>query len=368
MMAMTRQADPSPAVPDVISSYGDDNARWQAVLDRDAAAAGAFWLGVITTGIYCRPGCPARAPKRENVRFFDTPDAARAAGFRACKRCDPDHTTRADPLSAGVTVAARLIETAETPPPLATLAAQAGLSPSHFSRAFKARLGVTPAQYAHGVRDHKLKSALADGSPVTGAVYEAGFGAPSRAYEAAGKRLGMTPGRAAKKGRGETIRYSFGESFLGRVLVAATERGLCAVQLGDDDDALLEALRLRFAAATLEAAQPGSAYAEWIAAALAAIDHPEKAAGLPLDIQGTAFQEQVWRALMAIPAGQTRTYSQLAEDIGRPTATRAVAAACGANRLAVIIPCHRVIGKDGTLTGYRWGTQRKEKLLARERS
>ena len=347
--------------------FETDDSRWEAVCRRDRAADGYFWFGVTSTGIYCRPGCPARTPKRANMRYFPSPGAARAAGLRPCKRCHPDGQGLSARATATVENICRMIEAADTPPALPDLAAQADLTPGHLSRQFKARLGITPGQYANAIRGERLKTALQGEGRVTDALYDAGFNAPSRAYEAAGKRLGMTPGDAKKGGDGQIIRYAIAPSWLGRTLVAATGKGLCAVQLGDDDAALLAALAQRFKKATLEEAEPGSPYRRWIDGALAAIDRPEQAANLPLDIQGTAFQEQVWQALRRIPAGETVTYGELATAIERPTATRAVAAACGANRIAIIIPCHRVIGKDGTLTGYRWGTERKAKLLKAER-
>ncbi|NHK28685.1 bifunctional DNA-binding transcriptional regulator/O6-methylguanine-DNA methyltransferase Ada [Parvularcula flava] len=347
--------------------FETEDSRWEAVRTRAKAADGHFWLGVTSTGIYCRPGCPARTPKRENVRYFPSPGAARAAGLRPCKRCKPDGEGLPARDSAMVQTICRMIEEAETPPSLADLAAQQALTPGHLSRLFKGQLGITPRQYADAVRDERLKTALQGEGRITDALYDAGFNAPSRAYESAGKRLGMTPGDAKAGGKGQVIRYAMATSWLGRTLVAATEKGLCAVQLGDDDDALVAALAQRFGKAQLEEAEPGSPYRQWIDDALAAIERPEEAASLPLDIQGTAFQEQVWQALRRIPAGQTVTYGELATAIGRPTATRAVAAACGANHIAVIIPCHRVIGKDGSLTGYRWGKERKAKLLKAEK-
>ncbi|GGC95227.1 bifunctional transcriptional activator/DNA repair enzyme protein Ada [Aquisalinus flavus] len=300
------------------------------------------------------------------MRYFTSPGAARAAGLRPCKRCQPDGQGLPARDTGLVERLCRTIEAAETPPRLGDLAAQARLTPGHLSRLFKRQLGITPRHYADAVRDERLKTALQATGRVTDALYDAGFNAPSRAYEAAGKRLGMTPGAAKGGGTGQVIRYAIASSWLGRTLVAATQKGLCAVQLGDDDRDLVAALSRRFAKARLEEAEPGSPYRQWIDAALAAIERPDLAASLPLDIQGTAFQEQVWQALRRIPAGQTVTYGELAASIGRPTATRAVAAACGANRIAVIIPCHRVIGKDGTLTGYRWGPERKAKLLKAE--
>ena len=343
---------------------------WAGVVTRDKAHDGLYWIGVLTTGIYCRPGCPARTPKRENVRFFEKIVTARAAGLRACKRCKPDEASLVDQQGAVIERAIRQIqhsvEQGEEPPQLNDLAARADLSPWHFHRVFKAHTGLTPKKYISAVRSGKLQAVLEAGMPVTQAVYEAGYSAPSRMYEEAGNRLGMKPSQRRKKGEGMILRYDIADCWLGRVLVAATDQGICCIQLGLDDAAMTKELQNRFPKAALEKAQAGSGYAGWISQTVAAIEKPEIVSSLPLDIRGTAFQEQVWQALQTIPAGQTMTYSDLANQIGKPNAVRAVGTACGANKLAVIIPCHRVIGKDGKLTGYRWGTDIKAKLLAYE--
>ncbi len=349
-----------------MTRYDTEEARWAAMERRDAAAEGAFWIAVQTTGIYCRPGCPARMPKRENVSFFDTRDAARMAGFRACKRCKPDEPALAERQAKAVAAAVKLIEAAAAAVKLDDLALRVGVSPHHLHRLFKSQLGVTPKQYADALRAGRLRDILAAGGRVTDAVYDAGFGAPSRMYDQAGARLGMAPSEIKRQGENMEIRYTIADSWLGRALVAATEKGICCIQFDDDDQMLTDELQQRFPNATLAEAEAGSDYAGWVQQTLAFIEEPATAPSMPLDIRGTAFQEQVWRALMTIRAGETKTYSEVAKAIGKPKAVRAVASACGANKIAVIIPCHRVIGKDGSVTGYRWGTERKQKLLARE--
>ncbi|MCI5044538.1 MAG: bifunctional DNA-binding transcriptional regulator/O6-methylguanine-DNA methyltransferase Ada [Aquisalinus sp.] len=347
--------------------FVSEDARWKAICSRDVTAEGAFWVAVRTTGVYCRPGCPARLPRRENVDFYETQAAARAAGFRPCKRCQPDDPPLAERQARLVARAANMIEQAETPPTLDELSNQIGVSPHHLHRLFKAQLGITPKQYATAKRARKLQAALAAGTRVTDAVYDAGFNAPSRMYEQSVPRLGMTPGRARQKGQGEEVRFTLAESWLGRTLVAATEKGICSIQFGETDEEMMDALRACFPLADFTEAETGSAYADWVEQTLAFIEKPLVAPSMPLDVRGTAFQEQVWRALMRVQPGETRTYGEIAKSIGKPKAVRAVASACGANRLAVVIPCHRIIGKDGAMSGYRWGIKRKEQLLERER-
>lgn len=349
---------------DDMRKYGDDESRWLAVLGRDAAADGVFFYGVATTGVYCRPSCASRRPMRENARFFATPDDAETAGFRPCKRCRP-HEAAAD-LAARQAVlnACRLIDESPAPPSLETLAAAAGLSPSHFHRVFKRTLGLTPRQYAHERRMAAVRDGLAAEASVTDAVYSAGFGASSRFYERAGAELGMKPGDYRRGGQGERIRYATAPSYLGRVLVAATDRGICRIAFGDSDAALLAELRRRFPAADLSGDDPD--FAVDVTRVLALLDHPRASLDLPLDIQGTAFQRRVWAALRDIPVGTTASYGEVAAAIGEPTAARAVAQACGANELAVAVPCHRVVAAGGGLGGYRWGVERKRALLSRE--
>ncbi len=346
-----------------------DDARWAAVVARDLAADGTFVLGVKTTGIYCRPTCPARRPKRENVAFYPDPAAARAAGFRACKRCEPDAEPERRLMAQAVTAAARLIEAAvadEAPAPtLEALAARAGYAPHHFHRMFKRATGVTPRTYANALRAKRADAALAAGDSVTETIHAAGYGSASRFYAEAGARLGMAPAVRRDGGRGETIRHASAETSLGRVLVAATDRGVCAITFGEDDAAHEAWLRRRFPKAAIASAD--AAFAETLAAVVDLVERPGAGAGLPLDLRGTAFQERVWRALQAIPVGSTASYAEIAAAIGRPGAARGVATACAANAVAIAVPCHRVVHKDGTISGYRWGVARKAELLARER-
>jgi len=348
---------------DAVTALTDDQ-RYEAFTARDRSYRDAFVMGVTTTGVYCRAGCPARTPKRDNVRFFETAEAARAAGLRACRRCRPDEP--APPSAALAAQACRAIEQAETAPTLEALARQAQLSPFHFHRLFKAETGITPAAYAAQVKDRRAKAALDEGASVTAAVYDAGYGSSSRFYEAAGARFGMAPKAWRDRGRGEAIRVAVAPCSLGWVLVAATARGVCAVELGDDPERLKADFARRFSGA--ESVEADAELAGLVETVVGLIEQPRRdAGGLPLDVRGTAFQERVWRGLRDIPAGETRTYAQLAAAIGAPKAVRAVGAACGANPVAVVTPCHRVVGSDGKLTGYRWGVARKKALLDRER-
>ena len=340
-------------------------AQWAAVVARDAGAAGRFVYAVRTTGVYCRPACASRLPRRENVSFHLTCEAAEAAGFRPCLRCRPQDAGPVSPRSEAVIRACRMIEAAETPPSLAALATAAGLSTFHFHRVFKESTGVTPAAYARAHRAAKLTGGLKGAATVTEAIYEAGYAAPSRFYAEARDRLGMAPTAYRRGGVGRRIRFRTGRCVFGLVLVAATERGLCAILLGDDPASLEQDLRTRFPAADLIAGD--AAFSEWIAGAIALVEAPGRAHDLPLDIGGTAFQQRVWQALRAIPAGATASYADIARAIGAPGSARAVALACAANPLAVAVPCHRVVRADGALSGYRWGTERKRALLALER-
>jgi len=343
----------------------DDEQCWATVCRRDPAAETAFFYSVASTGIYCRPTCPSRRPRRDNVAFHVSRQAAEAAGFRPCKRCRPDQPSRAQREAALVTESCRWLESAEEPPTLNELAARAGLSPYHFHRLFKRVVGVTPYRYARAQRTRRLTEELRGSGTVTEALYQAGYNASSRCYEEAGRMLGMTPGRYRAGGEGLEIFHAVRPCSLGQVLVAVTERGICNVQFGDSAPALREALRWQFPKAQLTEAR--ERFQDWVDGVLQAIEAPTRASALPLDIRGSAFQLQVWEALRRIPTGSTASYAEIARCIGRCTATRAVARACASNPLAVLIPCHRVVRSDGATGGYRWGEARKQALLARER-
>jgi AraC family transcriptional regulator, regulatory protein of adaptative response / methylated-DNA-[protein]-cysteine methyltransferase len=339
--------------------------RWEAVLRRDRAADGAFVYAVATTGIYCRPSCPARRPRQENVVFFATGAEARAAGFRACRRCRPDAGGESHPHAILVEAACRRIEASEEILSLNELADHAGLSPFHFHRVFRAVTGLTPRAYGEAHRANRLRHALSAGrASVTAAIYSAGYGSSSRFYEKSGDILGMTATAYKNGGQDAEIRFAVGECSLGSVLVARSAKGVCALSLGDDPDALVRALQDRFPKAELVGGD--HEFEGLVARVVAMVDNPAAGLGLPLDMRGTAFQQRVWTALQAIPAGQTVSYAELARCIGAPQSTRAVARACASNTIAIAIPCHRVIRRDGTVSGYRWGVERKRILLERE--
>lgn len=346
------------------TNYFTVDERWDAVCARDARADGAFFFGVATTGVYCRPQCAARRPLRTNVQFFETTERARAAGFRACKRCRPEGRSTADDTLTLVDRACREIEAAETPPTLAELAATAGKSPFHFQRLFKRIVGVSPREYAAAKRDEQLRSALAERERVTDAIFEAGFGSHSRAYELAPAALGMTPAAFRARGRGEMVRFTALPSAFGWIGVAVTARGVASIELGDERAAVCARITERFAQADLT--EDDGALEAVIAAIVRYIDRPPEGLALPLDVQGTAFARRVWRALTQIGPGETATYAQIAAAIGQPAAARAVASACAANPVALAIPCHRVVPAKGGPGGYRWGAQRKRALLAAE--
>jgi AraC family transcriptional regulator of adaptative response/methylated-DNA-[protein]-cysteine methyltransferase len=334
---------------------------WQAVLARDAGADGAFVYAVRSTGIYCKPSCASRRPRRAQVTFFAGPDEAERAGYRACRRCRPREAAAEG--DAVARVCAYIDAHPDERVTLAALAAHAGYSPAHLQRAFKRRMGISPRAYADARRAERLRAALRAEDSVTGAVYAAGYGASSRVYENA--PLGMTPATYRRGGQGMEIHYTIVDSALGRLLVGATERGLCAVSLGANDTALERALAHEYPAAARRRDDAGlGAWAQAIVAGVAAGRPPRD---LPLDVQGTAFQRRVWEALRAIPPGETRAYGELARALGQPAAARAVAGACAANHVALVIPCHRVVRGDGELGGYKWGVERKEQLLAREK-
>ena len=346
----------------------DSETAWRQVLTRDASADGRFVYGVQSTGIYCRPGCPSRRPDRNHVRFFATCEEAEAAGFRACLRCEPARGgARTDSHFEAVMSAAQILkEQAGEPTSLDTLARSVGLSRFALLRGFQRVLGVTPSEFARAERNERFRSELRDpSSSVTDAAYAAGFGSSSRLYENAANTLGMRPSTMKAHGAGETIRWSTADSPLGRMLVAATERGLCAVLFASTDGEAEKELQSRFTKATLRRDDAG--LGEAVRAVLSQITESATAASLPFDVRATSFQHRVWEALRAIPRGETRTYSQIAQTIGAPKAIRAVGAACGANPLAVVVPCHRAVGSDGRLHGYRWGLERKQRLLEIER-
>jgi AraC family transcriptional regulator of adaptative response/methylated-DNA-[protein]-cysteine methyltransferase len=340
-----------------------EDAQWRAVLARDAAFDGCFYYAVETTGIYCRPSCPARRPKRKNVQFYMIREHAIAAGFRACRRCRPNEPT--SQRSGRIAEACRLIETAEAPLRLADLATAVGLSPYHFHRQFTAALGITPKAYAETVRAGRVRDALPRTATTTDAIFEAGFNSTGRFYASAPETLGMSARAFRAGGSDETIRYKTAACTLGQVLVAASERGVCAILLGDAADNLHAALRAQFPAAHL--AEADTRFSSVIEAVIALVDMSSASFDLPLDIRGTAFQCRVWKALRDVPSGETVTYTDIARAIGAPRAVRAVAGACAANRLAVAVPCHRVVRRDGSLSGYRWGVERKRALLAKEK-
>jgi AraC family transcriptional regulator of adaptative response/methylated-DNA-[protein]-cysteine methyltransferase len=335
----------------------DDEEAWAAVLRRDRTLDGRFVTGVLTTGIYCRPSCAARHPKRQNVRFFPAGPEAAAAGLRPCLRCKPDEVARD---AEAVERAIALIDGAESPPSLETLAGAVGYSPFHFHRLFKRATGVTPADYARARRAGQMTASLGERDRVTDAIYDAGYSGPSRFYEDAKRRLGMTPSAWRQGGAGVTIRWTIAETALGPMLLAATEKGVCRLAFDQDDSVL----RTRFPRAQIE--RGDADMAELVQRAVAAVNAPEKPHDLPLDVQGTAFQEAVWRELQRIPAGETRSYAQIAAAVGRPGAVRAAGSANGDNHVAVLIPCHRVVRSDGTLGGYAYGLERKAELLRRE--
>ncbi|MFD1711024.1 bifunctional DNA-binding transcriptional regulator/O6-methylguanine-DNA methyltransferase Ada [Ottowia sp. GY511] len=345
--------------------YRSDDARWQAIATRDAAADGAFVYAVRTTGVYCRPSANGRLPRRDNVEFFDTPAAAEAAGYRASRRACADRTAAASERAALVAEACRQINSAETAPTLDALATHAGMSPHHFHRVFKAETGMTPKAYAAAQRAQRLRDALQQcAGTVTDAIYGAGFGSNSRFYAGADQMLGMLPRAYQAGGAGAVIRFALGDCALGAILVAQSQLGLCAILLGDEPDQLLRDLQDQFPKAELVGGN--AEFEKLVAQVVGFIEAPHLGLNLPLDVRGTAFQQRVWQALGSIPPGSTASYAEIAERIGAPKAVRAVAQACGANALAVAIPCHRVVRRDGDISGYRWGVARKRELLRRE--
>ena len=364
--AMPTRNIPSTKAAQAAATQADP--RWAAVVARSAAADETFWYSVQTTGVYCRPSCASRTPRPENVRFHACCDDAERAGFRPCQRCKPRQGTPLSHHAAWVTEACRIIETASPgeAPTLDALAARLGLSASHLHRVFKQATGLTPKAYAVAQRAHRLRSAL-DSQPtasVTDAIYGAGYQSSSRFYEQSAQVLGMRPSHYRARGATQDIRFAIGQCSLGAILVAQSDRGICAILLGDDPEALLRELQDRFAQAHLIGGD--AAFEALVAQVVAFVEAPGLGLNLPLDVRGTAFQQRVWRVLQAIPVGQTASYAEVAQRIGAPAAVRAVAQACAANALAVAIPCHRVVKSDGALSGYRWGVERKRALLTRE--
>jgi AraC family transcriptional regulator of adaptative response/methylated-DNA-[protein]-cysteine methyltransferase len=338
---------------------------WAGVLGRDAALDGSFVYAVRTTGIYCRPSCPSRTPHRRNVVFYGTTAEAEANGFRACLRCNPAGKSLAEATAETVARACRVIESSEGVPTLEELASAAGMSPFHFHRQFKALTGLTPKAYGTAQRAKRVRAELADGAAsVTSAIYGAGFNSNSRFYEKSNQVLGMTPTEYRQGGKDVAIRFAVGESSLGAILVAQSDKGVCAISLGDDPDTLVRELQERFPNAQLIGAD--AAFETLVARVVGFVEEPWIGLDLPLDVRGSAFQERVWKALREIPPGETVSYAQVANSIGEPNSVRAVAQACGANSIAVAIPCHRVVRSDGGLSGYRWGVERKRALLERE--
>lgn len=338
--------------------------RWAAVLARDASQDGRFVYSVRTTGVYCRPSCPSRRARPENVAFHVDCAAAEAAGFRACKRCRPQRASAAETRAANMARICRYIEAASEPPRLAMLARRAGMSPFHFQRVFKSTVGVSPRAYALAHRAQRVHGELRRAGTVTQAILDAGFNSGGRFYATSNAMLGMTPRAFRAGGVNTAIRFAVGDCSLGVVLVAQSDKGICAILLGADPEALVRELQDRFPRAELLGGDAG--FERCVAAVVKFVDAPATGLKLPLDVRGTVFQQRVWQALRAIPAGATLSYADVARRIGAPRSARAVAQACAANALAVAIPCHRVVRTDGTLSGYRWGIERKRALLERE--
>jgi len=349
-----------------LKDFSTEENRWEAVVHRMQQSDGEFLYGVITTGIYCRPVCSSRKPNRENIQFFDTPHQAENAGFRPCKRCSPHQEIAPNSTIDIVTKACQIIEESEKEPTLNQLAEMVGLSPYHFHRLFKKTLGITPKQYAGVNRQNRVRTNLQQNETITDTIYKSGYESSSRFYENAASSLGMKPSEFQKGGKGKLIRYGIVQSYLGWVLVAVSDRGVCRIDFDDSPEILKSRLAENFPKAELISDDP--AISSIISKTVAFLEAPELGFALPLDIQGTAFQQRVWQALRDIRPGTTVSYGDIAKQIGNPKAVRAVAQACGSNSIAVAIPCHRVVRKNGELGGYRWGINRKEMILEREAS
>lgn len=347
-----------------LAAATESDPRWAAVVARSREADGTFYYAVKSTGVYCRPSCAARQALPANVTFYASRQEAETAGFRPCKRCKPDQPSLLEQYAAKVTQACRLIEQAETMPRLAELAERVGVSSYHFHRVFKQITGLTPREYAAAHRERRVREELARGGTVTTAIFDAGYNSNGRFYQRSYEVLGMTPTSYRAGGANTDIRFAIGECSLGAILVAQSERGVCAILLGDDPDALARDLQDRFPRANLIGGD--SDFEQLVATVVGFVETPGIGLDLPLDVRGTAFQQRVWQALREIPAGATASYTEIANRIGCPSAVRAVAQACGANALAVAIPCHRVVRSDGSLSGYRWGVERKRALLDKE--
>ncbi len=351
-------------IADLVKAVTGDP-RWKLIVARDRTADGRFYYSVSTTGVYCRPSCAARIARPENIQFHQTIEDAEKAGFRACKRCKPGGPSLWEENAATIARVCRLIEKADTALTLEKLAKFAGISVFHLHRTFKATTGLTPAEYAAAHRSHRVRATLNKTPTVTDAIYDAGFNTGSRFYEVSNKVLGMTPTSFRDGGANSSIHFAIGECFLGSILVARSDRGVCAVMMGDDPQQLARDLQDQFPKAEIIGAE--RSYEDLVAKVVGLIENPRIGLDLPLDIRGTAFQQRVWKALQQIPVGSTASYTEIAESIGMPKSVRAVAGACAANTIAVAIPCHRVIRNDGGLSGYRWGVERKSSLLERER-
>jgi AraC family transcriptional regulator of adaptative response/methylated-DNA-[protein]-cysteine methyltransferase len=350
--------------PAITARYATDDERWAAVCRRERDADGVFYYSVRSTGVYCRPSCPARAARRANIAFHDSCAQAEAAGFRACLRCKPTLPPLAERQAAAVAQACKLIDDDDQARDLDSLARAVGMSAFHFHRIFKSHTGITPKAYAAARRAARVQRELARAASVTEAVYEAGYNSSGRFYAASASVLGMTPTRFRDGGRGESIRFAVGACSLGAILVAASARGICAILIDDDPDRLVRDLQDRFPNAELRGAEPD--FERTVAQVVGLVEAPRIGLDLPLDVRGTAFQQRVWQALREIPAGATVSYAELAARVGLPSGARAVAGACAANPVAVAIPCHRVVRNDGAISGYRWGVERKQALLERE--